>query len=100
MSRYFLFGLAVIAAVGLGFWPESIIAQQRALKEQLLGSWELAAVTGERPDGSTFQPFGANPKGIIIFASDGHFSLFQSSANVPRIASNDRAKATPEEATT
>lgn len=73
--------------------------QQRTLKEQLLGAWVLTAVAGERADGSTFEPFGSNPKGIIIFAGDGHFSLFQSSDKVPRIAANDRAKATAEEAT-
>jgi Lipocalin-like domain len=79
--------------------PSSILAQSKGLKEQLPGAWALVAVIGERPDGSKFEPFGANPKGIIIFTSDGHFSLFQSSADVPRIALNDRAKATPEEAT-
>jgi hypothetical protein len=34
----------------------------------------------------------------FIFSNDGHFSLFQSRAEIPKIAANDRAKATPEEA--
>jgi hypothetical protein len=34
---------------------------------------------------------------VIIFSNDGHFSLFQSRAEIPKIA-DDRAKATPEEA--
>ena len=38
------------------------------------------------------------PKGIIIFAKDGYFSLFQSRAEIPKIAASDRAKATAEEA--
>jgi hypothetical protein len=75
------------------------VAQQSALKEQLVGAWALVAVVGERADGTKFEPFGPNPKGVIIFTNDGHFSLFQSSAGVPKIAANDRAKATPEEAT-
>jgi hypothetical protein len=99
MNRRFLFRLSAIVALGLALLPGSIVAQQRALEEQILGAWTLVAVTGERSDGSKFEPFGANPKGIIIFTSDGHFSLFQSNAEVPRIASNDRGKATPEEAT-
>jgi hypothetical protein len=37
---------------------------------------------------------------VISFSSDGHFSLFQSRADVPTIAANDRAKATPEGAQT
>jgi len=35
---------------------------------------------------------------VIIFSNDGHFSLFQSRAEIPKTAANDRAKATAEEA--
>lgn len=69
-----------------------------ALLDSLHGSWSLAAVTGERADGTHFEPFGPAPKGIIIFAPDGHFSLFQSTGAVPPVAAGDRAKATAEEA--
>jgi hypothetical protein len=44
------------------------------------------------------EPFGTSPKGVIIFSNDGHFALFQSRAEIPIIAANDRSKATPEEA--
>jgi hypothetical protein len=99
MNRCFLLRFSMIAALGLTLLPGNVVAQQRAIKEQLSGAWILVAVTGERSDGSKFEPFGANPKGIIIFTSDGHFSLFQSNAELSRIALNDRGKATPEEAT-
>lgn len=69
-----------------------------ARRERLVGAWILAAVAGERADGSRFAPFGPAPKGIIVFAADGHFALFQSTGAVPRIAGNDRAKATAAEA--
>jgi hypothetical protein len=49
-------------------------------------------------DGKKGEPFGPSPKGIIIFSNDGHFSLFQSRTEIPKIAANDRAKATAEEA--
>ncbi len=49
-------------------------------------------------DGKTGEPFGPSPKGVIIFSNNGHFSLFQSRAEIPKIAANNRAKATPEEA--
>jgi hypothetical protein len=52
-----------------------------------------------RDDGVKSEPFGTNPKGVIIFSPEGHFSLFQSRSEVPKLASNDRAKATPDEAT-
>jgi hypothetical protein len=99
MGRSLLIRFSAMVALGVTFLPGSSVAQQKALKEQLVGTWTLVAVVGERADGSKFEPFGANPKGIIIFTDDGHFSLFQSSTEVPKIAANDRAKATPEEAT-
>ena len=73
-------------------------AQQKSAKEQIVGAWTLVSVTSEMSDGKTGEPFGPSPKGVIIFSNDGHFSLFQSRAEIPKIAANDRAKATAEEA--
>ena len=77
---------------------DDALAQQKTIKDQLVGTWALIAVTAERADGSKGEPFGPNPKGTIIFTGDGHFSLVQLRAELPRIAANDRAKATAEEA--
>ena len=98
MNRRLFFGLSAILAL-VSLRPRRAAAQSKGMKDQLAGAWTLAAVTGERADGSRFEPFGAAPKGIIVFTGDGHFSLFQSSGAVPRIAANDRAKATADEAT-
>ena len=88
-----------LVAVGLGLaLSGAAFAQQKPAKEQIVGAWTLVSVTSEMDDGKTAEPFGASPKGVIIFANDGHFSLFQSRAEIPKIAANDRAKATPEEA--
>jgi hypothetical protein len=76
----------------------SAFGQQKLAKEQIVGAWTLMAVTSELEDGQKGEPFGPSPKGVIIFSSDGHFSLFQSRAEIPKIAANDRSKATPEEA--
>ena len=84
--------LLYLAASGAAF------AQEKSVKEQIVGAWTLASVTSEMEDGTKGEPFGPSPKGIIIFSGDGHFSLFQSRAEIPKIAANDRAKATPEEA--
>ena len=75
-------------------------AQQQSAKDQIVGAWALVSVTSETDDGKKGEPFGPSPKGAMIFSSDGHFSLFQSRAEIPKIAANDRAKATPEEAQT
>lgn len=83
----------------LGFvLPAAALGQHRSTKDAIVGAWTLVSVTSEMDDGQKGEPFGPTPKGVIIFSNDGHFSLFQSRAEIPRIAANDRAKATPEEA--
>ena len=91
MTRFLL-------AVALGLALSGTAIAQKTAKEQIVGAWTLVSVTSATDDGKTGEPFGPSPKGVIIFSSDGHFSLFQSRAEIPKIASNDRAKATPEEA--
>jgi hypothetical protein len=73
-------------------------AEQRPIKDEIVGAWSLVAVTAELANGTSAEPFGGNPKGTIIFTPDGHFALFQSRNELPKIASNDRTKATAEEA--
>jgi len=88
-----------LLAVGLGLaLSGNAFAQQKSAKEQIVGAWALVAVTSEVDDGKKGEPFGSSPEGMIIFSSDGHFSLFQSGSDIPKITANDRAKATPEEA--
>jgi len=89
---------ALFAAFLALVMADGALAQQKTIKDQLVGTWVLVAVTAERADGSKGEPFGPNPKGTIIFTGDGHFSLVQLRAELPRIAANDRAKATAEEA--
>src|SRR5258708_12669215 len=88
-----------IFAIGLGLALSGVgFAEQKTAKEQIVGAWSLVAVTSEMDDGNKGEPFGPSPKGVIIFSSDGHFSLFQARAEIPKIPANDRAKPTPEEA--
>ena len=82
------------------FAPLTAWAQATSVKDALVGAWSFVSVVSQSDDGTRAEPFGASPRGIIIFSPDGRFSLFQSSTNVPRLAANDRARATPEEAIT
>lgn len=91
--------LLIAMAVGLAL-SGTAFGQQKSVKDAIVGAWSLVSVTSETDDGKKGEPFGPFPKGIIIFSNEGHFSLFQSRADVPKIAANDRAKATPEEAQT
>jgi Lipocalin-like domain len=78
-------------------FSQSAVADENIAK-RIVGAWTLDAVTAERADGTKAEPFGPNPKGVIIFTDSGYFSLFQSRADLPKLIENDRSKATPEEA--
>jgi hypothetical protein len=91
-ARRIFLALAVLLAAR-GAW-----AQTLSIKDGILGAWSFVSVVSQSDDGRRGEPFGTNPQGTIIFTPDGRFSLFQASTNVPRLAANDRARATPEEA--
>ena len=97
-NRLFVLGACVAIALGTASLLGVAAAQQSSIKDQLVGTWILVSVVNEAADGSKSEGFGSSPKGVIIFANDGYFSLFQSRAEIPKIAASDRAKATPEEA--
>jgi hypothetical protein len=88
--------LAILVILGSIISPAN--AQQKPIKDEIVGAWSLVAVAAELANGTSAEPFGANPKGTIIFTPDGNFALFQSRSELPKIASNDRTKATTEEA--
>jgi hypothetical protein len=50
-----------------------------------------------RNDGSKVELFGPNPRGTVIYTSDGHFALMQMRSDLPKLASNRRDQGTPEE---
>lgn len=82
------------------FAPFNAWAQTISVKDGIVGAWTFVSVVSQSDDKTRGEPFGASPRGIMIFTADGHFSLFQSTAQLPRLAANDRARATPEEAQT
>jgi lipocalin-like protein len=82
-------------AVGSSASPS--LAQQKSLKEQLVGTWTLVSSDQVRPDGSKLKQFGANPNGINVFDANGRFFLMMAGADNLRIASNDRSMTKSEE---
>jgi hypothetical protein len=71
-------------------------AAGQAAKE-LVGTWTFASVETTRADGTKTQPFGANPKGYVIFDSNGRFVYLLTRSGRPKFASNSRDDTTPEE---
>jgi hypothetical protein len=76
----------------------SAASQQKSLKDQLVGTWTLASWEQTYPDGRKDQAFGSTPKGIHTFSADGRFVVVFLRPDLPKVASNDRVKPTPEEA--
>src|SRR5258706_9556447 len=98
MDRRNTLGLAVITALGMCLLSGSAIAQEKSLKEQLVGSWTIVQCDVVNQDGTKGRPLviGSNPVGQFIFTDNGRFS-FQVAAEIPKFASNDYRKTTPAE---
>jgi hypothetical protein len=48
-------------------------------------------------DGKRLEPFGHDPKGIVVYQADGHFVLYLQKADLPRFASNNRLAGTADD---
>ncbi len=94
-------GVLIATTVLLVIWGAVLpsgdaLAQQKSLKEQLVGTWIYVSSTSTRADGSKTET--PNLKGIVIYTSDGHFAFVSVRADLPKLANPDRARATAEEA--
>jgi hypothetical protein len=98
MNRNGILRIGAAAAFALTMLSGDAAAQQKSLKDQLVGTWTAVSNVQTRPDGSKLEPFTTNPKGAFMFAADGHFAFVLLRPDLPRLASNDRLKPTAEEA--
>src|SRR5258708_9255691 len=81
---------ALCLAVSLS--PSDSLAQQKAIKDHVLGTWTLVSSDQVRLDGSKLKQFGVNPKGINVFDPNGRFFLMVASSRFLVIARADNAK--------
>jgi hypothetical protein len=65
--------------------------------KKLIGLWSLVAVENVSPDGTKTLPYGSSPKGLLIFDKEGIYAIQILKATRPRVAAEDKNKATPEE---
>jgi hypothetical protein len=86
-------GTTALLCLAAALSASDSLAQQKSLKEQLVGTWTLVASDQELPDGSKLKQFGANPKGINVFDANGRFFLMVASAD-NAIASKDPSSKT------
>ncbi len=92
-------GMAIVGLT-LTLTPVAGFAQQKSIKDQIVGNWSSVFWEQTYPDGRKEQPFGANPKGITIFEANGRFAAILLNPDLPKLESNNRVKPTPEEAMT
>jgi hypothetical protein len=71
---------------------------KKSPKDTLVGTWVQVSLDTVSADGTRRPLYGANAKGMIIYTSDGYFTLMQASVDLPKLKSGLPSKATPEEA--
>ena len=86
-----------ITVLVVGLSASVSLAQQKSLKEQLLGTWTLVSSDQVRRDGSKLSQFGVNPKGINVFDATGRFFVMVASADNSKIAARERTETNSEE---
>jgi Lipocalin-like domain len=64
--------------------------------KDLVGTWRVASVTSEQ-GGTELEPFGSDPKGILMLDENGRYALMLLRPDLPTFASNNRTAGTPEE---
>jgi hypothetical protein len=73
----------------------SSVAQEKPLKDQVVGTWIMSSITSTK-DGADV-PVPAM-QGVLTYTADGYFHFVSMRKDLPKIAANDRSKPTPEEA--
>jgi hypothetical protein len=98
MYRRNVLAIAAAAVFGLALVVGGASAQQKAIKDQLVGAWTLLLDDGVKPDGTHVPIFGPNPIGTLMFSPDGRYSLqLMRAINRAPFASKSRDAGTPDE---
>ena len=91
------FGLIAVAALALAAPGNDAVAQQKTLKEQLVGTWTAVSVVETTVDGSKTDRWGSHLTGILMFDANGHSSLLLTRSDLPKFASGRSDRGTAEE---
>jgi lipocalin-like protein len=89
--------VTLASVLALAQVSDSAIAQQKTLKDQVIGHWMFVSSIDTNKDGTQTNRFGPNAKGLVMFDSSGRFSFFISRANIPKFAANNINQGTAEE---
>jgi hypothetical protein len=97
MNRRNILARSALALCASATTMSGVMAQQKSLKEQLIGSWTFVTSVDTNKDGTKFERFGPNAKGLLILDASGHYSLLESRASISKFAINNVNQGTAEE---
>jgi Lipocalin-like domain len=96
MGRLFVLGLWASALIFVVALPNNGFAQERSLRDRLIGTWIYVSSTGTREDGSPVPR--PSLQGAVTYTVDGHFHFITVRSDAPKYASGDSARPSQEEA--
>jgi hypothetical protein len=99
MNRRSILSISAMTTFALALLPTGSIAQQKSLKEQLVGTWTALSAETTGPNGAKQQFYGAPAKGILILDAGGIYAQVLARPGRPKLKSINRfsLEATPEE---
>ncbi len=97
MNSFRLLSASAMALLGVALLADDAGAQQKTLREQLIGTWLAVSVVTAHPDGTKIESFGPNVKGMQIFDSNGRVVIVLMRSDLPKFVSNSRETGTAEE---
>ena len=96
MNRRNIISLSATAASALTALLGSAFAQQKLLKEQLVGTWTLVSYDSFAGDGSKKPVFGSS-KGYLMLDAGGHYMYMVVDMTRDKWKSKNRTQTTSEE---
>jgi len=99
MNRVTTLALGTLALVSSGFVlsGSDVFAQQKTLKEQVIGTWSFSSDENVASDGTKRALFGRNAKGLLVLAANGQYSQIIVRTDVPKFKSDNRMQGTADE---
>ena len=89
--------LASVALAGVLLSAPSQAQQPKAtLGDQIVGTWSVVSQWVDQ-EGKKLEPFGSDPKGLVVYDAHGRFILMLQRATLPKFASSNRMTGTAEE---
>jgi lipocalin-like protein len=96
MNRLVASGILAATLFAIATISNSVLAQGKSLKDQLVGTWIYVSSTGKRDDGSDVQR--PSLQGAVTYTADGHFHFITTRTDAPKYASSNPAQPSPDEA--